>query len=752
MDNAEQNANQFVFGLDIGTRNVVGTVGYREGKDFYVAAQYMKEHETRAMLDGQIHDIGRVGRTIAEVKAELEGQLEAKLTDVCIAAAGRVLKTVTTSVEYEFAEETVVTAEHIHTLDLLGVDHAQQILKEKNDTCYKFYCVGYSVVKYYINDEVFSNIEGHKAEKISEDVIVTFLPEDVVDGLYSAVGQAGLNVANLTLEPIAAINVAIPEAFRMLNIALVDVGAGTSDICVTRDGSIIAYGMIPYAGDELTELIVQHYLVDFNMAEHMKLTSGMADEVEFTDIMSITHTIPSEEIWNLTHDTVDKITTEVAEKIKELNGDKSVSAAFVVGGGGKIHGFTEMLADKLEIPRERVALRGEEVLKEVHFAQEEIKKDPLLVTPIGICLNYYDQKNNFIMVRFNGERLKLYDNSHLTIVDAALQAGFPNEALFPRRGKAVEFTVNGKPRIVRGEPGESAIVKVDGRVVSINTPLVPNSEITIEASTIGKEAVSTIEQLDEYTSSTITFQVNGINITCPKFVQVNGSLEPSNYVIQEGDEIETRNFYTIGQLAEFMDVRIDEEAGIILNGKPADMGSLCYENFEIEWSASAYESGERHISYGQADHRFDAGPEEASTEESTDSAAEVHETEASVAAESVTDENAADENAADGIQTAGAEPAVETNTDSAAEAAADAPVQKPTEPESKELHIIANNQEITLSGKEEYVFVDIFDYIDFDLSASHGRAIVTLINGVDAQYTQVLQDGDKIEVYWKENY
>ena len=77
----------------------------------------------------------------------------------------------------------------------------------------------------------------------------------------------------------------------------------------------------------------------------------------------------------------DRITTEVAEKIKELNGDKSVSAAFVVGGGGKIHGFTEMLADKLEIPRERVALRGEEVLKEVHFAQEEIKKDPLLVTP-----------------------------------------------------------------------------------------------------------------------------------------------------------------------------------------------------------------------------------------------------------------------------------------------------------------------------------------------------------------------------------
>ena len=55
-------------------------------------------------------------------------------------------------------------------------------------------------MKYYLNEEVYSNIEGHKAEVISEDIIVTFLPEDVVDGLYSAVAQAGLEVANMTLE------------------------------------------------------------------------------------------------------------------------------------------------------------------------------------------------------------------------------------------------------------------------------------------------------------------------------------------------------------------------------------------------------------------------------------------------------------------------------------------------------------------------------------------------------------------------
>lgn len=244
MSDGKDMEQPLVFGLDIGTRNVVGTVGYRTEDQFIVTAQYIMQHDTRAMLDGQIHDIGRVSGTIRKVKEQLEKQIGKTLTEVCIAAAGRVLKTVTTSISYDYPEESVVTGEDIHTLDLLGIEKAQKILQEMNDTNYKFYCVGYSVVKYFLNDEPFSNIESHKADRIGEDIIVTFLPEDVVDGLYAAVNQAGLEVANLTLEPIAAINVAIPESYRLLNIALVDIGAGTSDISITKDGSIIAYGMI----------------------------------------------------------------------------------------------------------------------------------------------------------------------------------------------------------------------------------------------------------------------------------------------------------------------------------------------------------------------------------------------------------------------------------------------------------------------------------------------------------------------------
>ncbi|MDD7333320.1 MAG: cell division FtsA domain-containing protein [Lachnospiraceae bacterium] len=695
-----------VFGLDIGTRNVVGTVGYRtEEEQFVVVAQYMKQHETRAMLDGQIHDIGRVARTIGVVKKELEEQTGAPLSEVCIAAAGRVLKTVTTHVEYEYAEESVVTGEDIHTLNLLGVEKAQENLKDNNDTKYKFYCVGYSVVKYYLNDEVFISLEGHKANKIGEDIIVTFLPEDVVDGLYSAVGQAGLAVANMTLEPIAAINVAIPENFRMLNIALVDVGAGTSDISITKEGSIIAYGMIPHAGDELTEVIVQHYLVDFKTAEAMKLASTTEDEITYEDIMSISHTIPSEELWELVAPVVDKITSEVAEKIKELNGDKTVSACFVVGGGGKVHGFTEKLAEYLDLPKERVALRGEEVLKEVTFEQEDIKKDPLLVTPIGICLNYYEQKNNFIMVRFNGERLKLYDNNRLTIVDAALQAGFPNDQLFPKRGMPINFTVNGSARIARGEAGEPAIVTMNGQPAHINTPLEPNCEITIEPSTTGEAAVYTVGQLEEYGRMSMTLIVNNQPVTCPKFVEVNGSLEPASYEIKEGDVIETRNYYTVSQVIEFMDVEIDEDREILVNNKPADMDTLVYDNFSIEWTV---------LSFGVAPDDVNSynATEEAVTENGTDY------------------ENRSEEDEAVGN----------------AQEASDV-----SETVDNRCIVTVNGETVELMGKESYIFVDIFDRITFDLNASRGRAIATMVNGMDAEFSQELHDGDRIELYWKEN-
>ncbi len=771
---------QLVFGLDIGTRSIVGTVGYRVGDKFHVVAQSIREHGTRSMLDGQIHDIYKVGGTISEVKAELEDKIGRPLKDVCIAAAGRVLQTVTLRVDQDLETDREVTGEDIYALDSMGVEQAYEEFLENNELDMKFYCVGYSIVRYYMNGYTIGNLEGHKAKTIGADIIATFLPEDVVDGLYKAVGVAGLEVVNLTLEPIAAIQVAIPEMYRMLNIALVDVGAGTSDISVTRDGSIIAYGMIPIAGDSLTEVLAKHCLVDFRTAEQIKRDTGVKDVIEYKDIMGLTQTITTEEVERVTGEVIENMTTQVADKIKELNGDKSVSAVFVVGGGGKLPGYTQALAQKLDIQKERVAVRGEEVMQNIEFLEEDARKDSLMVTPIGICLSFYEQSNNFIFVYFNEQRVKIYDNNKVAVVDAAMQAEFASEGLFPKRGKELNFTVNGKPRIARGTFGEAAVITVNGNEADIYTQVRANDQIKVIESTAGEAAQMEIGQLPEF-GAKMWVEVNGKKIDLPKFASVNGELQSGYYNIQENDEIEILGYYTVRQIAEFMDVVIDWAMNIYVNNKIADMDTKVYENFSVIWTMeelqlSDVEIYEPETPVSEKKDRTDTSVAGTAAFSAVASRTNVTarngqenrvQTDALPAQEADRQDDGGNKEAASGPDSGKPRGArivmgpgiqrAEAEARAREEAAARA---KEEEAKRKEallskgapvtIQVTVNNEQIRLSGKRSYIFVDVFEYIDFDLSKPQGSGIVTTLNGREAQYMEKIISGDVIEIYWKD--
>ena len=723
-DEHKKNPGNLVFGLDIGTRSIVGTVGYKTGDTFHVVAQCVREHETRAMLDGQIHDIEKVGKTIKDVKDDLQKIIGRDLNEVCIAAAGRVLKTINARADLDFPDEKTVDAEDIYTLEMLGVENAYEIFQSQNASDMKFYCVGYTVMKYYLNDYPMTNLERHKAKKISVELIATFLPDEVVDGLYKAVELAGLQVANLTLEPIAAMTAAIPTMYRMLNIALVDVGAGTSDISITKDGSIVAYGMIPMAGDELTEVIAGALLLDFNEAEHVKIESGKKQTVKYTDIMGLAQKIEPKDVLKITENLVNTMTKEISDKIKELNGDKPVSAVFVVGGGGKIGGFTDALAKEMGIMAERVALRGEEVLKDIDYQYENAVRDSLFVTPVGICLNFYDQRNNFVFVNFNGDRIKLYDNGHLTVADAAMQAGFPNDGLFPRRGPELNFTVNGKHHMVKGELGEPSIVRLNGKEVSLNTPIQAGDKIKVKESTAGEMAACEIRSLTEY-GSTISVLVNEKKVELPKFAEVNGQLQSEYYDIQDGDDIKMRGFYSVRQITEFMDVILKPGMNIYVNNKIADFDTKVYDNFSVIWSMEdlklsdvAEDEVVIHEAVSFADLLDSDDDENDETGEVYDDSEEVEEAPSDDTSE---EEATAGEDAVNGEK-------------------ADAGV---------ELEVVVNDMPITLKGKQSYIFVDVFDYIDFDLSKPQGEGVITMINGRNALYAELLSPGDKLEIRWK---
>lgn len=744
MEGVKEKQGQLIFGLDIGTRSIVGTVGYLNGGKFHVLAQRSKEHETRAMLDGQIHDIGKVGETISQVKEQLEEDLGRELTDVCIAAAGRVLRTVTTYVEHTFENDREIMQEDVYSLCTMGVEKAYEEFQNSNtDTDMKFYCVGYTPMRYYMNGYQMGNLEGHKAKSIAVDLIATFLPDDVVDGLYKAVEFAGLHVANLTLEPIAAIQVAIPEKFRMLNMALVDVGAGTSDISITKEGTITAYGMIPVAGDSLTDILVQHCLVEFETAEQIKRKCRTQEIIEYEDIMGLPQTIKADEVLELLDSEIERMTQLVSDTIKELNGDKPVSAVFVVGGGGMVPGYTEKLAEKLGIMKERVAIRGQEVMQSIVFELENARKDAMMVTPIGICLSYYVQSNNFIFVEFNGERLKLYDNGKLSVTDAAMQMQFPNDQLFPRKGEALLFTINGKTRMVRGEQGEAAVIRVNGNEADMYTRVHNGDRIVVTPSTEGEPAVLEIGKLPEL-GDALRVYVNGRQISLPKTAEVNGHRENEFYRIRPNDDIRIQNSYTVKEIAEFLDVPLGED--IKVNDTAARLDTRVYEHFTVSWNM------EKALAQGTYADLPDADMEEnAHREESAHGEVPVMQNAETVAGEAGKKQET--KNAREGVsliqkaETVAGEAGKDQKTQTAAADRTDDVTTQLPHP----LTVIVNHSPITMHGKAQYVFVDVFDYIDFDLgtSASAGRSIVTNLNGRPAQYMEPLSEGDVIEIYWK---
>ena len=778
-----------VFGLDIGTRSLVGTVGAREDEHtFKVYAIAQAEHETRAMLDGQIHDIPKVSESIRKMKKKLETELGKELTEVSIAAAGRVLKTVKVKPFIEFTEETIIHDDEIHTLEMLGVEEAYKTIRASEEKGNDFYCVGYSVMHYYINGQQMVNLEEHKGTRIDAELIATFLPRDVVDDLYAAVENAGLNVANLTLEPIAAIDIAIPEKFRLLNIALVDVGAGTSDICITNDGCVIAYGMIPHAGDEITEIIARLCLVDFNTAEEIKRDLGNPT-VEFKDIMDITQTMNSEDILKTIAPTLNSITEEIAEKIKELNGGKSVSAVFVVGGGGKVKGFTEHIAEILGLQKERVALRGKEVLGEVEFVDENVEKDPMLVTPIGICYSYYESRNNFIYVTLNDTRIKLYDNNKLTIYDVLSQDGFSNDDLFPKRGKSINYTLDGTRRVERGEVGEPAEIKLNGNIVSISKPISKNDVITIKPSTSGAPAKLLVNKIREM-DNPFHIIFNGKELSCPKLAEVNGRLVPGFYEVADGDNVVIRNYYTLLQVMEMLDLPYHN--GILVNNMPADENTKIYDNFAVTDNASyTEEEAKPEVNYSSYDELPD-DEEYVETEIGTATVSEpapsYKETANSITFGSGEDEIsipvAAPQTATDEIpymdeaveevkeedipvEVSASEPTIDesvftTGFEGAAmavapvyeqeEAVSEIPEKAQTSfnPSAKDITVKVNDTIVTLKGKVHYLLVDVLDFYPFDMSEYRGRLILE-VNGVgDMDFTSPIHDGDQIRIAWSE--
>jgi len=526
-----------LFALDIGTRNVVGLVGKRIGDSIDILAVHRQEHNTRSMLDGQIHDVPEVAKVIAAVKNHLEASV-GPLQRVSVAAAGRALFTIHTRAEMETLLSKTLTSDEERTLELAAIQAAQKQLAATKSIADpgSYYCVGYSVVSFSLDQTPLKTLEGQRGKLAAIELIATFLPRQVIDSLQSALESIGLEMSTLTLEPIAAISVLIPPSMRHLNLTLVDIGAGTSDVAVTRTGSVVGYGMVPCAGDEITEAISSKFLLDFNVAETVKrrLRSSKSRKIPCTDVLGIKHKLTPKEIIDVISPDVKELAQTIADQILALN-ITPPQAVLLVGGGSMTPLLPEFLAEALKLPTSRVGIRRPDKSAGMVEIPDELCA-PDAVTPLGILKLADSRALTFVNVTVNNQLLRLFNLGGLTIGDALLTAGIDVRSLHGRPGLGITVSINGQTAFIPGGNPEPGSIHKNGITAKISDLLQEQDIIEVTKGANGITPQPPLHTVAKIPSS-YNITVNSQNYAIHPKITINGAPASMDSPLTDRDRI-----------------------------------------------------------------------------------------------------------------------------------------------------------------------------------------------------------------------
>ena len=541
-----------LFALDIGTRSVVGLLLQKQGDQHTLIDIEIMEHQERSMLDGQIHNIPAVASVIKEVKTKLEKR-HYPLEKACVAAAGRSLLTKKATYTINLEEHLLHNREDLLQLELSAVTQAQfQLALESDETSAARYdCVGYSVLEYRLDGNPIGSLLQQTGKEAEIEVIATFLPKVVVESLLSALQEVGLQLEALTLEPIAAIDVLIPTSMRRLNVALVDIGAGTSDIALTASGSVQAYGMVPTAGDEITEALSDYYLLDFPEAEKIKRLSLETETITMTDILGITTEYTSEELFEPIKPAIQQLAHSIADEILRLNG-KPPKAVMLVGGGSQTPLLPALLAAALQLPPERVAVRGIDAIK--NFVTSDINvMGPDLVTPVGIAIAAKQNPIHYLSVKVNDRTLRLFDAKELTVGDAFVSAGIDVLKQYGKPGLAIVVDVNGSLVTIPGIHGEAPVIYKNGKPSLLSDSIIEGDELTLIKGQNGSTPTVTIGEVVEQSSS-FTCYINNEKIELSATVLRNGRSTELSAGLKDRDVIDIQMDYTVSDILEWKNI------------------------------------------------------------------------------------------------------------------------------------------------------------------------------------------------------
>ena len=372
-------------GLDIGTTKIVAMVGSRnEFKKLEILG--IGKSQSLGVHRGVVNNITQ---TIESIKYAIE---EAKME----------------SGEENIKEVVVgIAGQHIRSLQ-----HSDYITRENPD----------KVIDNNDIDELINQV--YKLVMLPGEEIIHVLPQDFkVDGqseikepigmygsrleanFHIVVGQvssirnigrciksSGLEMADITLEPLASADAVLSDEEKEAGIALIDIGGGTTDVAIFKDGIIRHTAVIPFGGNVITEDIKEGCSIMGNQAEQLKVKFGSAwpgenKETEIVAIPGLLGRDPKEislkTLSKIINARVVEIIEQVYLEIKNYGNDeakKKLIGGIVLTGGGSQLKHLKQLVEYVTGMDTRIGFPGE------HLAGDTKNSSPIFSTAVGLVM------------------------------------------------------------------------------------------------------------------------------------------------------------------------------------------------------------------------------------------------------------------------------------------------------------------------------------------------------------------------------
>ena len=387
---------KIVVGLDIGTTKVCAIVGTKNehGK---IDILGMGKAESLGVIRGEVRNIDKTVNAINEAIAKAKDSVSKnpntnikgiEISSVHVGIAGQHIK----SLQHKNSISRTNTEEEI------SKDDVERLIK---DTYNLALPPGDKIIhvlpqEYTVDDEV-DVIEpiGMTGIRLSSNFHIITGHIEAIKNIDKSVKRANLTIAGLILEPLSSADAVLAQEELEAGVCLVDIGGGTTDVAIFKNGIIRHTSVIPFGGNVITDDIIDGCQVLRNQAELLKVKFGSAleeqnKENEIVTIPSFRGRAPKEvSIKNLAkviQSRIEEIFEEVLFQIKSSGLEKKLNAGIVITGGGSQLKHLTMTVELVTGMDTRIGYANEHLGKS-HI--DEIKS-PMYATAVGLVIKGFE--------------------------------------------------------------------------------------------------------------------------------------------------------------------------------------------------------------------------------------------------------------------------------------------------------------------------------------------------------------------------